>query len=539
MHGAGRALVPQPLSTYGFASGRARDEGIHSRVMIRVEVQAKDPRRVRGSLLVLPVMGSPSAQAGGAAITAELRRRGFEGKMGERADLGRVTGIAAQRVVACGVGTEIDEREVTRRLTGAAVGEGRAFGVPEVTVALPGTAPGEEHGRALAEGVHLADYRFTAYLGARALQEQKRRVRSVTAGSPALDVSAVKRGVRRGTAEARATMLARDLVNTPSAHMTPRALAEKAREIAKSTSAVTVRVLGPTEIKRLGMEAYAAVGQGSDEPPQFIHLVYTPGSGQRGEGGGERPQRIALVGKGLTFDSGGYSLKTAEGMETMKIDMAGAAAVLGVFSALASWQPRVEVHGLIAACENLVSGRAMKPGDIVQAKNGKTIEVLNTDAEGRLTLADALSYAVELKPDAIIDLATLTGACVVALGEEIAGLFSNNDGLAEQLKRAAAQSGEPLWRMPLRPEYRELLKSELADLRNIGSKGRAAGAITAALFLQEFVGAPPSPWAHLDIAGPAYAEKQTLSYIPAGGTGFGVRTLLHYLEALASEGSRQ
>lgn len=511
--------------------------------MIRVDVQAKDPRRVRGPLLVLPVMGSPSAHVGGATVTAELRRRGIEGKMGERADLGKVNGFLVQRVVASGLGTETDERESVRRLLGAAIAEGRGLGVPDVFVALPVGLGDETHGlpreaqlfqkgwaewgRAAAEGAVLSDYRFTAYLGARASKEQKRRVRSVTIVSPTLDVRGMKRGIRRGAQEALAAIVARDLVNTPSTHMTPRTLAAKAKEIAAGSKAVTVNVLGAAEIQRLGMEAYAAVGRGSDEPPQFIHLTYRP------QGQGSKPApKVVLIGKGLTFDSGGYSLKTAEGMETMKMDMAGAAAVLGVFSALAAWQPRVEVHGIIAACENLVSGRAMKPGDIVRAKNGKTIEILNTDAEGRLTLADALSYAVDLKPDAIIDLATLTGACVVALGEEVAGLFSNTEPLAQALMDATRLSGEPLWRMPLRPEYRELLKGEIADLNNIGSKGRAAGAITAALFLQEFVGT--ASWAHLDIAGPAYAEKQALSYIPAGGTGFGVRTLLHYLEGVGS-----
>jgi leucyl aminopeptidase len=325
------------------------------------------------------------------------------------------------------------------------------LGLSTVVVALPEGA-GEAGGRASAEGTHLANYRFTLYSDEKAKKERRHPLRRVTLAGQGINTRAITAGLRLGTIEAEATILARDLVNTPSADMTPRTLADKAREIARTNRAVTVTVRSGDEIeKRLKMGAFAAVGRGAENPPQFIHLTYT-----------KRPslRRVVLIGKGLTFDSGGYSIKTAEGMETMKIDMAGAAAVLGVFSALPEWKPAVdpvrggasngvEVHGLIAACENLISGRAMKPGDIVRAKNGKTILVENTDAEGRLTLADALSYAVELKPDTVIDLATLTGACITALGHDIAGMFSNDEGLAERLRAAAAESGEPVWRMPL------------------------------------------------------------------------------------------
>jgi len=240
-------------------------------------------------------------------------------------------------------------------------------------------------------------------------------------------------------------------------------------------------------------------------------------------------KKIALLGKGITFDTGGLSLKGSEHMETMKLDMAGAAAVLGVFSVIGEIKPPIEVVGLIAACENMPGGRALKPGDILKAANGKTIEVLNTDAEGRLTLADSLSFAVKSeKPDEMIDLATLTGACVVALGENIAGLFGNDVKLLAALEKASNSSGDRVWQLPLEKSYAELIKSQIADIKNTQT-GKYGGAITAALFLNEFTA--DVPWAHLDIAGPAFAEKVT-PLTAVGGTGFGVRLLLNYLKSV-------
>jgi leucyl aminopeptidase len=267
------------------------------------------------------------------------------------------------------------------------------------------------------------------------------------------------------------------------------------------------------------MGSYLAVAQGSDLAPKFIHLTYRP------EGVAKR--RLVLVGKGLTFDSGGYNLKTAGSqIEMMKYDMGGSAAVLGAMRAIAELKPAgVEVHMIVAACENMISGGAIHPGAIVTASNGKTIEINNTDAEGRLTLADALVYACKLEPDAVVDLATLTGACVIALGEEMAGLWSNNDGLADALLGASEASGEDLWRMPLRASYKAGLKSQFADLKNTGP--RPGGSITAALFLQDFV-TPKLAWAHLDIAGTVWSDKGR-GQDPAGATGFGVRTLVNWV----------
>ncbi len=270
-----------------------------------------------------------------------------------------------------------------------------------------------------------------------------------------------------------------------------------------------------------GDGAYLGVAQGSELPPRFVHLILRPE--------GEVHRRVALVGKGLTFDSGGYNLKTAGSqIEMMKYDMGGSAAVLGAARALAELRPAgVEVHVIVAACENMISGGAIHPGDILTASNGKTIEVNNTDAEGRLTLADALVYASRLEPDAVVDLATLTGACVIALGEEIAGLWSSSDGLADALRQAGARGGEALWRMPLRRSYRSGLKSPVADMKNTGP--RPGGSITAALFLQDFV--PEGlPWAHLDIAGTVWSDKGR-GLDPAGATGFGVRTLVEWVRS--------
>lgn len=421
--------------------------------------------------------------------------------------------------------------DVFRRGVASAVQRAKAEGLRTVAVIAPENLESRGAlGRAFAEGALLANYRFTAYRAAEAARERRLRLRAVILLVPPAAVREVSAGVRLGILEGEGTMLARDLVNEPSSRLKPASLVEKARGIARqSKGAITVTVWNRAACEKRGMGAFLAVAQGSAAEPYFIHLVCRPrGKRQRAAGSGQLP-RVVLVGKGITFDSGGLSLKPAEGMETMKIDMAGAAAVLGAFSALPRLQLPVEVHGMIAACENMPSGTAVKPGDIVRTVSGKTIEVLNTDAEGRLTLADVFGEAVKLKPDAIVDLATLTGACVVSLGEEVAGLFSNSDPLADAVLTAAEAAGEPVWRLPLVRDYRSQLKSEVADIKNIVGK-RWGGAITAALFLQEFVG--NTPWVHLDIAGPSYAEKQTNPVNPVGGTGFGVRTLLHYLESV-------
>jgi leucyl aminopeptidase len=312
-------------------------------------------------------------------------------------------------------------------------------------------------------------------------------------------------------------ILARELVAAPANAVTPITMAETAEEIA-SQFGLTAEILEKEDCEKLGMGAFLGVAQASELPPKFIHLTYKPEGTPR--------RKLAIVGKGLTFDSGGLNIKGAgSGIETMKIDMGGAAATLGAAKAIAQLKPDVEVHFITAATENMISGRAMHPGDILKASNGKTIEVNNTDAEGRLTLADALVFADKLGVDAIIDLATLTGACVVALGADIAGMWSSDDTVANELREASELAGEKMWRMPLEDQYFDGLKSPIADMKNTGP--RAGGSITGALFLKQFVKETPA-WAHLDIAGPVWADKEN-GYNNAGATGYGVRTLVNWV----------
>tara|TARA_Y100001970_G_scaffold293884_1_gene444278 strand:+ start:6453 stop:7928 length:1476 start_codon:yes stop_codon:yes gene_type:complete len=311
---------------------------------------------------------------------------------------------------------------------------------------------------------------------------------------------------------------ARELVAEPPNSLTPAEMAKRASKIAKDSN-ISIKILDKKSCEAMGMGAYLAVAKGSDLDPKFIHLTIKPS--------GEINHKLVMIGKGLTFDSGGYNLKVgAAQIEMMKYDMGGSAAVLGAAKALGKLKPKnIEIHFIIASCENMINGSAVHPGDIVTASNGKTIEINNTDAEGRLTLADAICYANKIRPDAIIDLATLTGACVIALGNEIAGLWSNNKDLSEELQTASKIKGEDLWEMPLKETYKEGLKSSLADLKNTGPRG--GGSITAALFLKEFVD-KDIPWAHLDIAGTCWTDKAQ-GINPAGATGFGVRTLVQWV----------
>ena len=314
---------------------------------------------------------------------------------------------------------------------------------------------------------------------------------------------------------------ARELVSAPPNFLTPRQLANEAKKLASDYD-LDLKILDKKDCEKEGMGAYLAVAKGSDLEPNFIHLKYSPKISKN---------KVVLIGKGLTFDSGGYNLKVgASQIEKMKYDMGGSASVLGAARAIAELKPKnTEVHFIVAACENMINGSALHPGDIVTASNGKTIEVNNTDAEGRLTLADALVYACKLQPNAIVDLATLTGACVIALGDEIAGLWTDNDQLSEQLTRAADKAGEGIWRMPMQNSYKSGINSSIADLQNTGP--RPGGSITAALFLKEFV-TSSIPWAHIDIAGTCWTEKDR-DITPKGATGYGVRTLVNWIKELS------
>lgn len=323
-------------------------------------------------------------------------------------------------------------------------------------------------------------------------------------------------GARAARAAAAAVAHARDLVNEPAGNLTPSRLAAEALAVAERCG-LEATVLGPNECRQLGMGMLLAVGAGSDEGVRFVHLVYRPE---------ERPaKRIGLVGKGLTFDSGGLSLKPTDGMQHMKMDMAGAAVVLTAIGALAELRVPVEVHALIPCAENMISGRAYRLGDVLRSMDGKTVEVTNTDAEGRLVLADALAYAQRLELDEIVDFATLTGACVVALGPRIAGVMSNRPALLDRWLTAGRIVGEKMWPLPLPKHLRKLLDSDIADLKNIG--GRDGGTLTAGLFLQEFVD-EDTPWAHVDLAGPAWSDEGE-GALSKGGTGFGVASILEYV----------
>ncbi len=369
----------------------------------------------------------------------------------------------------------------------------------------------------LSEGLVLGCYRFDKYLS-----EDKRKPVSLKEVSllvgPGFDpdlASAVVRGEQLGAAVCRA----RDLINEPGAAMTPTRMAEVAKSIA-TEHGLGCQILGPTECRAQNMGLFLAVAQGSIEEPRFIHLSWKPNAPKK---------RILLVGKGVTFDSGGLSLKPNDGMLDMKTDMSGAAAVLSAMAVIAQEKLSVEVHALAACTENMPSGSAYRLGDVLRSKAGKTVEINNTDAEGRLTLADAITYGLELEPDEIFDFATLTGACIVALGPHIAGVMSNNDALAGAWLAAAKAAGEEMWRLPLPDRLMDMLKSDVADMKNTGE--RWGGALTAGLFLREFVG--ETPWVHVDLAGPSTADKESAEF-SKGGTGFGVATVIEYLRRIAS-----
>jgi leucyl aminopeptidase len=462
------------------------------------------------------------------AILAELKRREFDAKEGDVCVLPLLCQGSFRHLIVVGVGKKRNYEQGQLRSLGAKVIKAaNGFHAKSIVFhpeLLRRAKDLTEGAQALAEGIELGGYHFSTYRR-RTAQEHAKRHKSEEMILLVADRQSkirAEKGIALGKLFAEATILARDMVNTPSMDMHPEEMVRIARSLTGRGTGVTCKVLGKAEMEKLGMKASLAVGQGSMHEPKFVHLIYRPGRPKK-------PKKIALVGKALTFDSGGLSLKPADHMSDMKIDMAGGAAVLGVFKALPHLKLPIEIHGVFIAVENMPSGSAYRPGDVVTAMDGTTIEVDNTDAEGRVTLADALSYAVQkIKPDAMVDLATLTGAVITALGSDVTGLFGTDKELKAALGRAAEKAGEPVWELPLYPPYKELIKSKIADVRNVG--GRPAGVITAALFLEKFV--HDIPWVHLDIAGPAYAEKETRPEWVTGGTGWGVRLLLNYLRGV-------
>jgi leucyl aminopeptidase len=443
----------------------------------------------------------------------QLRQAGdIAGKPNELTPLLGSKGAAAERILVVGLGkrAKADRASLIAAAAAAArhiTGKQRqrvAFGLPENVPSIGW----DEVARTVCAGVMQGSYGP----GIRKSEPDRFVPGELVLVAPAGAADRAEQGARQGEVEGQAVWTARELVNLPPCELYPETFAQRARDIASRTG-LECTVLDEKQLEAERMGALLAVARGSDRPPRLVVLRYRRGKDTR---------TLGLVGKGVTFDSGGLSLKSTENMVDMKCDMAGAAAVLGALQAIAELQIPVNVLGVLALVENLPSGKAMKLGDVLRARSGKTIEVLNTDAEGRLILADALSYAVEQKVDHLVDLATLTGACVVALGTEVAGVMTNDEAWAGRVLAAANRAGERAWPLPMFPHYAELIKSPIADIKNTGGT-RYGGAITAAKFLEEFV--DKVPWAHLDIAGPAWAEHES-PVRDAGGTGCFVRTLV-------------
>ena len=470
-------------------------------------------------------------QALGGHLAEAAKHESFEGKTGQGLSLSTHGKLPAKRVVVIGAGargdfTNSSMRDVTAMIAQAA----NKVNAASVGFVLPSLGANREANvvQLAVEGLHLGGYKFGRYL----TSEDAKKPSSLKSFGLIIDAKGKKlsasqtkslqAAIDRGTAIANATNMARDLINEPAAVATPTYIAQQAQAIAKKhKGTVSVTVLGQKECEKLGMGMFLAVGQGSDQEPKFVHMTYKPAKKPK--------KKLCFIGKGVTFDSGGYSLKPSASMEDMKIDMSGAAAVISAMDAIATLGSENEVHVVSALCENLVSGRAYKLGDVLKSMDGTTVEINNTDAEGRLTLGDAITYARQkIDPDEMFDFATLTGACMVALGPYTAGVMSDNEPLVRNWLQTAERTGEDMWRLPLNNRLREQLKSPIADMRNTGD--RYGGAITAGLFLKAF--AKDTPWVHVDLAGPASTSSNRPSQ-PKGGTGFAVATIVEYATARA------
>ena len=470
-----------------------------------------DVRVARSIPQDVEVIAVPVASSGAVPKTVGLNRaaltaNGFEGKAGQTLVLPSATGPTT---IAVGIG---DPEELSQKiLRDAAAAAVRAAGkraTIATTLADLQGVDGVAAGQAVAEGALLAAYRFDG----RKTEPAVGGLTSLTLVAGQVRSAGVRSGVQRGIATAAAAALARDLANMPPGDLTATAIAARAVEVA-AASGLEIEVFNRDQLTAMGCGGIVGVNAGSVEPPRMVRLTYTPTTSTG---------HIALVGKGVMYDSGGISLKPSDASHgMMKMDMSGAAAVLGAMSALRALGGTATVTGYMMCTDNLPSGSAMKLGDVLTFRNGKTAEILNTDAEGRLVLADGLSLAVEAKPDAVVDIATLTGACIAALGQKMGGVFTNDDGFVAKVKAAAAEADEPVWQLPLERSYRKLLDSNVADMKNVG--GPYGGAILAALFLSEFVG--DVPWAHLDIAGPMNSDSDN-GWLSKGATAFGTRLLI-------------
>ena len=485
--------------------------------MTTFKTSTQSAREVTTDLLIVPVFTGSDVGPGlkETRLAAAYAAARLTGKKGENLLVTRGQGdvFAARAVLLVGVGAK-DRFDVTamRRALAKAVGAARRF--PTVATTFAHVFPAKQAAdavQAAVEAIGLGAYRFDRYKK----PSGDPTLKQATVLVPSRwDAKAVKDAAKTGGVVVDAVCWARDLVNTPAGDLPPAAIAREARTMAKAVG-LTCKVWTEPQLKQGGFGGILGVGQGSANPPRMIELRYT---------GAGKATPIALTGKGIAFDSGGLSLKDPGGMETMKCDMGGAASILATMKVIARLKPKINVIAAIPCSENMPSGTAQRPGDVITHRGGTTSEVLNTDAEGRLILADSLAFLAEQHPSCIIDTATLTGACMVALGTDIAGAFGNDDVLAQELVAAGTTVGEPIWQMPLWADYRPLIDSKVADIKNTGK--RYGGAITAAWFLAEFVG--DTPWVHLDIAGPAFTEGAT-DLGPAGGTGVPVRALVRFV----------
>lgn len=445
----------------------------------------------------------------GGVITSLIETGELTGKAGETAYVHNPGDISARRLLLIGAGKlEEFKPDNVRRMAGTAARFLRGKNVRRFAFLRRSQIPLGESVQAAVEGAMIALYDPDKY---KTSDKEERIIEELILATTEGDTDELQRGVERGRILAEATNFARDLVNEPANLLTPTELARRAEEVAQ-TFGLEIDVLDEARMKELGMGSLLGVSQGSAEPAKLIVLNYTPNT--------EAQETIAIVGKGLTFDTGGISIKPSEGMEKMKYDMAGGATTIAALRAIAQLKPAVNVIGLVGAVENMPGGRAQRPGDVVRSMAGKTIEVINTDAEGRLVLADVLAYARKLGATKIVDLATLTGAVSIALGDVYVAALGNNQDWTNAVIAAGRRAGEKIWELPLDKDYREQIKSDIADIKNVG--GRRAGTITAAYFLREFV--EDTPWVHLDIAGTAWNDNKK-SYLAAGPTGICVRTL--------------
>ncbi len=491
------------------------------------------PLKSSADLLAIPVYGDPAAdtfvkavdEALGGRLLAQAATESFKGKAGQSCIAYPGDALPCGAIALIGGGDKKTTNAASRNIGAYAYKVGRRLKAENVALVLPAytARTADSVGQMVAEGTILGSYKFSKYLSDKKAAEQP--VASITihgdrhvgkkskkGGAP----RTLKASVNRGASIAAATCHARDMVNEPAEFLNPTEVGNIAKAIAKKHASVSVKVLGEKECEKLGMTMFLAVGRGSDRESKLIHMTYKPAK--------KAKKVITFVGKGVTFDSGGYSLKPSGAMVDMKIDMSGCAAVVSSMDAIATIGSPYEIHVITACCENLVSGKAYLLGDVLTSMDGTSVEITNTDAEGRLTLGDALTYAQQkTKPDELFDFATLTGACMVALGGHTAGVFSNDEKLAKAWLKSADNAGEDMWRLPLTKKLKSQLKSPIADMRNSGE--RWGGAITAGLFLEHFI--KDTAWVHVDLAGPASVSRESGSTM-RGGTGFAVATIVEH-----------